>query len=386
MTQNLNLFGEEELKQITILQIEEEVILPLIPLVKKRPSKNDSPLEKEIRRFNKLIKELHDYEESNKQKLADKADYDKLYHIKVLPHILELAKDQVLFIKYIEKFFYAEKPNKSLEKRFAEFVLAILNQASQYNDDAKEISRIYLNKQIELLTKAEKKQLSKVMKRDGVNTSDDTFNDFDVNDFIESQTENFDFESFAKEMHESRAEEASAKKDTPISIAELYKELVKILHPDLEQDAKIKHTKEQLMKELTVAKEEHDLHAMLILKQKAHQLNSTAPSDAGYSLEKLKAYNKILKQKLDGFRFNHKNEMLSSLFLSNGFINMSDNTVPNEKKIEAEIADIKSMRKGMAADMKIIKSKAHVVGLMAQSEEDMEEDFDDDFFDEIFFK
>ena len=381
MSENLNLFAEEEMQKIAIAISNQESSLPLIPLAKKRPSKNDSPLEKEMRRFNKLIKELHEYEEGAKKKQEDEEEFNKMYLAKVMPLIKELSKEQVLFVKHVENIFYKEKNTKSIEKRFVDFVIGVLQQAATIDKEALEISQKYINRQIELMSKSEKKSFSKMMKAEGFKSPGDDFKDFDVSDFM-GNAANFDFESYAKEMHEFNAEEAAAKKHTPISVADLYKELVKILHPDLEQDEKIKQVKEQLMKELTVAKENNDLHAMLVLKQKAHQLNNTIPNADGYSLEKLKAYNKVLKQKIEEFRFDSRNEMFSNMFFERGAINFQKNTRNTDSLIKEAVTEIKDMRKGLASNLKMVSEKVHVIGLMASYEADMEDDFDDDFFDD----
>ena len=380
MSENLHLFAEEEMQKITIAASNQESALPLIPLAKKRQSKNDSPLEKEMRRFNKLIKELHEYEEGAKKKKEEEEEFNKMYLAKVMPLIKELSKEQVLFVKHVENIFYKEKNTKSMEKRFVSFVIGVLHQAATVDKEALEISQKYLNRQVEFMSKSEKKAFSKMMDESGFKTPKDGFKDFDFKNFMENQQENFDFESYAKEMHESNAEEAAAKKHTPISVADLYKELVKILHPDLEQDEKIKQVKEQLMKELTVAKEENDLHAMLILKQKAHQLNNTIPNADGYSLEKLKAYNKVLKQKIEEFRFEHKEDLLSSMIFNRGHINLKRDTSTTDSRIKEAVTEIKDMRKGLASNLKMVSARVHVIGLIASYEADMEDDFDDEFF------
>jgi hypothetical protein len=49
------------------------------------------------------------------------------------------------------------------------------------------------------------------------------------------------------------------------NITSIYRELAKILHPDLEKDPAIKHEKEELMKALTVAYEKKDLYTLITL-------------------------------------------------------------------------------------------------------------------------
>jgi hypothetical protein len=49
------------------------------------------------------------------------------------------------------------------------------------------------------------------------------------------------------------------------SIAKLYKQLARVLHPDLEQDRGLQSEKVQLMQELTEAYRQNDLHTLLRL-------------------------------------------------------------------------------------------------------------------------
>lgn len=78
------------------------------------------------------------------------------------------------------------------------------------------------------------------------------------------------------------------------SISTLYKQLAKFFHPDLEQDAVLHAEKEGLMKELTVAYEEKNLHAMLMLElQWIHKENAHL---AQLTDEKLNVYLQLLRE------------------------------------------------------------------------------------------
>jgi hypothetical protein len=78
------------------------------------------------------------------------------------------------------------------------------------------------------------------------------------------------------------------------SISTLYKQLAKFFHPDLEQDAALRAEKEILMKELTVAYEEKNLHAMLMLElQWIHKENEHL---AQLTDEKLNVYLQLLRE------------------------------------------------------------------------------------------
>jgi hypothetical protein len=93
------------------------------------------------------------------------------------------------------------------------------------------------------------------------------------------------------------------------SISSLYKQLVKFFHPDLEQDAVLRAEKEALMKELTVAYEEKNLHAMLMLElQWIHKENEHL---AQLTDEKLHIYLQLLREQEDTLE-QQKRMMLTS--------------------------------------------------------------------------
>lgn len=112
-----------------------------------------------------------------------------------------------------------------------------------------------------------------------------------------------------KEKIREREEEASNKKYDKVrrkpgaeerdeakqkSISTLYKQLAKFFHPDLEQDPALRAEKEVLMKELTVAYEEKNLHAMLMLElQWIHKENAHL---AQLTEEKLHVYLQLLRE------------------------------------------------------------------------------------------
>lgn len=94
-----------------------------------------------------------------------------------------------------------------------------------------------------------------------------------------------------KEERERLAEELRKK-----TIATVYKQLARVLHPDLELDAALKQQKEALMQELTVAYRNNDMHTILRLEMEWIQReegNIERLTD-----EKLVIYNQTLKEQV----------------------------------------------------------------------------------------
>ena len=74
----------------------------------------------------------------------------------------------------------------------------------------------------------------------------------------------------------------------------IYRQLAKIVHPDLVQDPEEKLAKELLMKQLTAAYEKKDLHALLLLEMQWLNRASQQSSD-----DQVKIYNSLLKDQLE---------------------------------------------------------------------------------------
>lgn len=94
-----------------------------------------------------------------------------------------------------------------------------------------------------------------------------------------------------KEERERAAEELRKK-----TVATVYKQLARVLHPDLELDAELKKQKQALMQELTVAYHDNDMHTLLRLEMewiRREEGNIDRLSD-----EKLAIYNQTLKEQV----------------------------------------------------------------------------------------
>ncbi|KAA5545680.1 hypothetical protein [Adhaeribacter rhizoryzae] len=94
-----------------------------------------------------------------------------------------------------------------------------------------------------------------------------------------------------REEREKQAAEVKSK-----SISRIYKQLAKVLHPDLEQEAELKAYKELRMRELTTAYEKNDLHTLLRLELEwieKEEANLEKLTD-----DKLKIYNEVLKEQI----------------------------------------------------------------------------------------
>lgn len=332
------------------LENDQAAILPLIQLTQKKASKNDTPLEKEMRRFNKLVKELEEQEKENEGQKMEDEKYQQLFFSKVQPLLIELAHTQLLFIEKLEAIFYDNKFSKNMERSFVAFAIPILQDASVYIDAAKNKMDNYLNWQLTLFSKTEQVPALQLEEDEETYLNED--------------------DAYSREQPFSRSNDETKKKLADDlekkSISELYKELAKLIHPDLEQDEAIRYRKEQLMKELTAAKEKGDIHAMLFIKQKADVINKTSSSEKTYSLQLLKLYNNSMKKKLEALKRQLQQKIFHSFGSKESFYSHGKKPLPVETRIKYDINNIKELQQNLQANTRIISSAAHLKELLQQ--------------------
>lgn len=100
----------------------------------------------------------------------------------------------------------------------------------------------------------------------------------------------------SKRQLQREARERAAEELRSRDIGRLYKQLAKLLHPDLERDAVRRQEKEAAMKRLTTAYKDGDLHTMLQLEVEwilREQADAARLTD-----EKLAIYNDVLKEQV----------------------------------------------------------------------------------------
>ncbi|HEX5000309.1 MAG TPA: hypothetical protein VFY29_18955 [Terriglobia bacterium] len=96
------------------------------------------------------------------------------------------------------------------------------------------------------------------------------------------------------EDEQLREAEAFRKK----SVANIYKQLARVLHPDLERDSERQKQKVELMQELTVAFRQNDLHTLLRLEMQ--WIENEGGNLERLTDEKLGVYNEVLRGQVEG--------------------------------------------------------------------------------------
>lgn len=98
----------------------------------------------------------------------------------------------------------------------------------------------------------------------------------------------------ATEDEDVRAAEEFRKR----SIANIYKQLARVLHPDFERDSELQKAKVQLMQELTEAYRQNDLHTLLRLEMQ--WIENESGNVEQLTEEKLGVYNEVLAGQVEG--------------------------------------------------------------------------------------
>ena len=101
-----------------------------------------------------------------------------------------------------------------------------------------------------------------------------------------------------KTKREQREQERQRRADEArkVSIGSIYRQLAKVLHPDLEQDPDTRQRKSALMQEVTAAYGRQDLHALLRLQ--IQWIHHEGADTARLTNERLDAYNRVLREQV----------------------------------------------------------------------------------------
>lgn len=180
-----------------------------------------------------------------------------------------------------------------------------------------------------------------------------------------------------RQLKERLAEEARNK-----SISSIYKTLAKTLHPDLERDESKRGPKEELMKQVTAAYQNKDLHTLL--KLELNVLHNEEQHTDKLSNEKIIAYNDLLREQIEELQtqismlpehpkyqlllqFVNYPEELFHLNLRNKIIELKDDTASMRESLHAlQSGNEKEIEKVLRT---ILKQADHAAKLSDSMEE-----------------
>jgi len=274
-------------------------------------------LSKQQQTFNKLVKRIEKLEadlEKTTHSLQQKLDF-------YLKHIYPLEQKEVILLKELTKYLYKffrenhlfSKNDQAILGEFISIQLHNIFQLEQAepDDELKEIFRAVEKRDYD---EAAEEELD-AMKQEMQSMLEDMGVDFNIADMDRKMTEEEILKKVealknqfrqqtkkaesaprkkTKKQLEKEANEKKQEEERAKSINSIYKQLVKIFHPDLELNPDLKLQKEELMKKLTTSYKSGDLHTLLKLELQWIQKEGTNVDKL--SDDKLALYNESLKE------------------------------------------------------------------------------------------
>ena len=291
------------------------------------------------------IEQLRSQLESVKQE-CDKALL--LYHSDLQPKEMELG---AIIIEFINKLRDITQDPKSLSKKEREVLNGMIKDClgelfsfrhdKDVPESIKELYAQYHGRSRQDIFNDEISKLKEMLEKStgisdidmpdlSINESFEEILQKIVNPLIEKTAEAQNNLPLKKKSKRELLKEKKAK-DLEIlqnkSLNNIYKRLVKELHPDIEQDPDKRSDKDKLMRRVTTAYENEDLVSLLALESEwlGHLEGTEALND-----ENLKIYNLMLKDQIEDLKFELKSVVLHSRYFEiQRFISYS-----NEEPIE----------------------------------------------------
>lgn len=278
---------------------------------------HDQPkLSKGQQAFNKLIKQI----EKKRVQLADWETaiplYQQKYTGELLPLVVNLMDMQVKFLHSLDRASDHTEMKKSERGMIASLIVELAGELLASRDD-KELKAVYNKHSKSDYDKKEAADIKgmKSMMEDvlGIDLGDDldTSSPEDLLKRVEAQMEKaWEQDNAEQEAWEARqpkrkksakqlakeAQQQAEEQQVSQSIREVYRKLVSALHPDREPDIQERKRKTTLMQRVNEAYEKRNLLQLLKLQLELEHIDQATVNNI--SEERLKHYNKILKEQL----------------------------------------------------------------------------------------
>jgi len=355
--------------------------------------------------FNKLTQKI---EKLNKEIERKKLQFDaavKMYATALYPAQLKVLEARNKLITTLWEIYRSKKLSKANQRNLKQVLLFHLKEsfAQDTTEPSKELQDIFsaLNGiSYGQAKKEEAEMMADQMKAMFANFKMDT-EGLDVTDEaamaakLEEFQQQIEMEEAAQEekRNQRNAKKKKSKKQEEYeklqqaiqdakqkNIGSIYRQLAKIFHPDMEQDAEKKVAKEILMKELTAAYEAKNLHTLLSLELKwIYKESSHLDTLAD---DKLSVYLQLLKEQVNNLEYEKQSifqqPQYSVLAQQFGPAIQSRPLVIVQQQVEQETAIASSFEEDIV-DFKSDKGLRYVDRMLKQWKAEMENDaFDDE--------
>lgn len=296
----------------------------IIPIKKSKSGKSKRPLNPTQKTFNRLKKQIETLQIQRKEVQQELDRSLEFYLTKLKPKIdLQISHEQE-HLKLLYEYYKKPKTfTKKQQSTLKELLLERVNDLGEIMDIRKidpvlkdmisSLTGENFDEQINDILNETKEEIVEQLNKEGIDIdlSKVDFSDLDKmretaqEAYREAKAKEFDSEDkksssrskaktkkqLAKEAEIQKLEQLQKK-----GLSSIYKQLAKSFHPDLEQDPIQKAEKEKLMKRLTSAYENNDLHTLLALE--IEWINKSEQEQI-QNEDQLKLYNSILKDQVE---------------------------------------------------------------------------------------
>lgn len=354
---------------------------------------NQHTLSKAQQAFNNLIQQI----EKKRGLLADWeaaiSRYQQKYSAQLLPLFADLHEKQTAFAFFLDRLSHHKELKKSERKVLSGVIADLAGQVLAARDDA-ELKALY-NKHSRSDYDEEEAASAESMKAMlegmlGIELGDvaDMSSPDELFQRVEAQMQeewartNADkaqkpkHKKTAKQLAKEAREQAE-EQQVSLSIREVYRKLVSVLHPDREPDAQERERKTALMQRVNSAYEKRNLLQLLELQLELEHIDQTSINSIGE--DRLKHYNKVLKEQLAELELEvrHVQGGFVAQFGLDPFERVSPASIMRD--LAAEIADIKQVIRDLQKDMHAFEDIKKVKAWLKQARrrEDSSDYFDD---------
>ncbi|MEN9674356.1 MAG: hypothetical protein RIS76_252 [Verrucomicrobiota bacterium] len=284
-----------------------------------------APLTKAQQAFNRLIKKIENLRQSIEQETERMNRHLGLYSVEIHPLEVKILEQRKRVVRRLYPFLDCrEIPGRKQRQVLREVLLTHLTQIAAEEGDLQDEDLIAIRDAItESMPlrppdKDEDKEFLEELKERAAADFKDMGVDVDLSKFRPDMSPEELFEMLAemeaqvkagqtsegqgqgqKSGKESKAAARARMEDElrQRDLGSLYKQLAKMLHPDLEADPTLRTEKEAAMKDLTTAYKRKDLHA--ILRLELEWISREQADVSRLTEEKLRAYNGILREQVN---------------------------------------------------------------------------------------
>ena len=342
-------------------------------------NKSKEKLGKEEKEFKKLVNQVSQVQEEIDLVQQELDVVLQRYSDVVLPLVNSEKALKTSLIKALHKNLKELKFSKNQKSRIEGVLISLFDEMNfEEKIEDEELKEIYSQfaheeeeqEMKEVMAQMEKMQMENYFRSKGYNI------DLDAVDFsgdpaemkrkIHAQLDEQEQMNREREQHfnenpskkskkqlEKEAKEKEARNLQEKDIKSIYRNLVKLLHPDLEQDYDEKLKKEDLMKQLTKAYEEKDIY--ILLQFEIQYLNKDALHITSMDRQKLKNYTHFLREQVEQLKIQlhekvaHPRYFNIYLYVEDGWRKANANLYRHTYELAREISTleiaIESMRK-----------------------------------------